>query len=94
MKFRHTTVLVLLGWYLMLPPISPSGVDSSAPLSRWTVYKDYDSIHLCVAGETQLRERGEREPNLTPALQFPRRQLEQFASADCIASDDPRLKEK
>jgi len=94
MSFRHAAVLALVVWYLMLPPISPRGVDVSAPLSRWTIYKDYDSIHLCVEGETQLRERGEREPNLTPPLQFPPRQLEQFAAADCVASDDLRLKEK
>jgi hypothetical protein len=94
MIFHHIAAIALVGWYLMIPPMSASGVDISAPLSRWTVYKNYDSIHLCVAGETQLRERGDREPNMTPPLQFPPRQLEQFASADCIASDDPRLKEK
>ena len=94
MRLRHTTALALVAWYLMLPPISLRGVDVSAPLPKWTMYQDYDSFLSCTVAETELHNRGWKDSSATPPLQFPRAQLEQFAAADCVVSNDPRLKAK
>jgi hypothetical protein len=48
MKPRHAAALVLVGWYLMMPPLSrdqPPGVD--APLSRWTQVGSLDTLEDC-----------------------------------------------
>jgi hypothetical protein len=70
MRLRHITSLALFGWYLMIPPINPSGVDTSAALSKWIVYKDYDSVAGCVSAQSELRQRAQQDPNVTPPLQF------------------------
>jgi hypothetical protein len=93
MNLRHTAALALVGWYLMIPPIGPSE-GKSEPLSKWTIYRDYDSLWICTAGEIELHKRAGGDPSVRPPLHFPPEQLKQFAAADCIASDDPRLKEK
>jgi hypothetical protein len=37
MKSRHTAVLLVVGWYLMVPPLSgPAGVATQAPFTLWT----------------------------------------------------------
>jgi len=92
MKSRHAAALALVGWYLITPPTNPTGVHPSQPLSKWVVYQDYDSFPTCLAAETELRRRGKQDPDVTPTLQFPPRQLQQFAAALCVAADDPRLK--
>ena len=92
MTLRHAPTIALVSWYLMMPPIKLNGVDVSAPLSSWTVYQDYDSFRACFAGETELRKRAEEDPSVQPQLQFPLKQLQQFGAADCIDSDDSRLK--
>lgn len=78
----------------MIPPITPNGVDVSAHLSKWTPYQDYDSLHSCVVAWSELKNRAAQNSNVTPPLEFPHRQLEQFAAAQCVASDDPDLKSK
>ena len=92
MRPRHAAALALVGWYLMVPPINLMGVHPSEPLSKWTVYQDYDSLRTCLAAENELHRRGEQDSSVTPPLQFPSKELQQFAAAFCIASDDPRLK--
>ncbi len=92
MKSCHAAALALVGWYLMIPPTSLSAVSESEPLSKWTVYQDYDSFQTCIVAKTELHRRGQRDPSVKPSLQFPPEQLQRFLAADCIASDDPRLK--
>jgi hypothetical protein len=89
---RHTAALALVGWYLMVPPrvIRPQApgqqtFDYGAPLSRWVVSSAYDTAHEC-EGARFLNRQGHRQ-NTDPLKA-------EFDAAQCIATDDPRLKEK
>jgi hypothetical protein len=80
--------LFLIGWYLMIPPLSGgSGAakyDRDAPLARWFVYGAYDSAHECEGSKFLNREGVKQRPQ--DALKGA------FDAAQCIATDDPRLK--
>ncbi len=85
MNLRHAAALALVGWYLMVPPEPPpDGMsDPSTPLSRWHTIGSFDCAQAC----ERIRAAAiEKEPRKL------RRAAEQ--NALCIASDDPRLKEK
>ena len=43
MNLRHAAALALVGWYLMVPPLS----NPSAPLSKWNLYRSYDTAREC-----------------------------------------------
>jgi hypothetical protein len=48
MKPRHAAALVLLGWYLMVPPTNgPNGFDVDVPLSWWRTLGLYASAEQC-----------------------------------------------
>ncbi len=80
--------LVLLGWYLMIPPLArsagPAKYDRDAPLGKWFVYGTYDSAHECEGSKWLNREGVKQKP------QDPMKAA--FDAAQCIATDDPRLK--
>jgi hypothetical protein len=90
MKPRHATALALLGWYLMTPPLrSPGGeLAPEAPLSKWRSPHAYDSARECErAKEAYVKsaKRGEQQASdrgFSAAILL----------AQCIASDDPRLR--
>ena len=104
MTLRHAAALALVGWYLMVPPYNDNFViDSRAPLSQWQVFMPYDDAATCEAVLT------DRVRVATTVLNHPERythdyrpgtadrfitQQRQFEFAQCIASDDPRRKEK
>jgi len=45
---RRAAALALVGWYLMVPPLShDGGVDDEAPLSKWFVLDRFDSAAKC-----------------------------------------------
>jgi len=78
MRKCYATALVLISWYLMLPPpVMPpvkdtSGnyqVNSAAPMSQWLKFKTFESEHGCKA---QLKK-------MQPYYK-------------CVKSDDPALK--
>jgi hypothetical protein len=83
MNPRHAGPLALVGWYPMAPPrtsdVGPLTFDESAPLSKWKAVGSYDSASDCNEGKKQ------------EFLQWTASLLE---AQQCIASDDPRLKEK
>lgn len=107
MNLHHAAALALVGWYLMVPPTlaetSCSGifstldrwmnkaahdkacedqskiVNSKAPISEWHEFMFFESLAECEA----LRQRGSA---LRPS--------DPLFSAQCIASDDPRVKQK
>jgi hypothetical protein len=87
--------LSLLGWYLMAPPIENLSANLSAPISRWDTITSYDSAYAC---ETQRRADVDRmqkviEGEITqgkPVAEGAR----EFAGEQCVATDDPRLKDK
>ncbi len=67
MNPRHAAALVLVGWYLMLPPFKPINtlppaftldslearvLNTEAPLSQWEIYQACDSADECEAAKT------------------------------------------
>ena len=67
MILRHAAALVLVGWYLMIPPLQNSvfGCDPNAPLTKWLKFRSFDSETACKDLLDQMR--GERE---TPRTDF------------------------
>jgi hypothetical protein len=99
MKPRHTAALALVGWYLMMPPPYWSKTNPrNAPLKEWTLFGRYDSAQECsderskmirVQSMALLSDLAEGVSDANrPSLSL------DFKHAQCIASDDPRLKEK
>jgi hypothetical protein len=91
-KLRHGTALALAGWYLIAPPVKPcpgecgadrQQIDLRAPLSRWQLIESFDSAEICKQYEVELKLTASTNIAWTRAHQ-----------SECIASDDPRLKEK
>jgi hypothetical protein len=97
MKPRHAAALVLLAWYLMVPPPLHHGnppVDLEAPLSKWRLFSMHDSAAECEKGLVAFYKLAKAELIANPADEGDRVQFYQLESLQCVASDDPRLKEK
>ncbi len=97
MNLRHAAALALVGWYLMTPPplVPPRGevlVDALAPLSNWRVFHAYDSAKQCEQQHSAMFDEAKGHQNSTDASE--RAVFQMAMSAQCIATDDPRLKEK
>jgi hypothetical protein len=71
MRFRHAAARALLGWYLMVPPLSQKGPDSvglppdtAAPYSKWEyspIRDHFDTEEDCkneLHGRQELTARG------------------------------------
>ena len=94
MKLHHAGALALVGWYLMLPPSHshiPDEPDTGAPLRKWHIIgSSFDSAAECEIAKVDLEKKLEqhlgKQGNMTK-LMF----LDHGA---CVATDDPRLKEK
>lgn len=91
MKSRHAAALAL--WYLMMPPLPRSssgeiGSDLSRPLSEWRFSVNvYDTESNCNKEIDAINERA-----VTWARDH--HTMLDLSHAQCIAADDPRLKEK
>jgi hypothetical protein len=107
MNLRHAAALALVGWYLMSPPIGTNREFLyQAPLHNWHVAKPFDSAKECetylqglidLASHSQvnmgdhtvdldalIRQSGSTRERVLIGLQY----------EQCVATDDPRLKEK
>jgi hypothetical protein len=101
----HAGALSLVGWYLMLPslqfvgpgndPYSVAIVDDAAPLSRWPPMMTFKTLQECHNFSTGLArnmrrsvktERDKRDVETLIGIWLGRYQ--------CVATEDPRLKEK
>jgi hypothetical protein len=102
MKPCHAAALALVGWYLMVPPYGsyhkpPLGrftVYTDAPLAEWTVDSGYDKADECNKVQQTFQARGapdERKYKLGSEYWAV---VASLSFAQCIASDDPRLKGK
>ena len=87
MNLRHAAALTLVGWYLMMPPTGrdyPLG-NVDAPLSQWlkrpTIYRDKEECEHVLDRHRRLTN----STNKQTAVKY-------YKQAQCIASDDPRLK--
>ena len=84
MKLRHAAGFLLDGWYLMVAPSKEGNIDFSAPLTQWKLSNSYDSAASCDRHKKreiahQCREGGGFFCEL-------------MKHAECVTSDDPRLK--
>ena len=86
MKPRHAAVLALVGWYLMMPPLTPDSASDCNSLRDKMQKAAHDPAALAQVNKETAR-RGEPPLDLKFAL-------ESTHEAFCIASDDPRLKQK
>jgi len=103
MKLRHAAALALVGWYLMTPPpllpLPAKGdpqPDLRAPLSEWHRPNwVFATEHECLAKQAELRKIWWTNVTDIPPEKITARQMTWWVkNAQCIASDDPRLKSK
>jgi hypothetical protein len=105
MKPRHATALALVGWYLMLPPLHFVGpanhpyslaiVDSAAPLSGWLPMMIFKTLQECDNFSTRLARNLRNSVNTERDKKDVETLIEIWLDKyQCVATDDPRLKEK
>jgi hypothetical protein len=102
---RHAAALVLVGWYLLIPPVfSPMGGhprafnDLNAPINRWDIQGSFNSDASCEKEKARIRK--EAPLRLNFAHEHPEQDqngniaavAEAWQRSECVASDDPRLK--
>src|SRR5579859_7550255 len=46
-KLHHAAASVLVGWYLITPPIKGASVELRAPLAEWIIESRHDSAAEC-----------------------------------------------
>jgi hypothetical protein len=96
MKPRHAFALALVGWYLLLPPLvnAPYKVDTEAPLASWKVYQTFDTRDECDKSRLAVRDKYEHTASapVGSIKKGTRAFALQMTFAQCISSDDPRLK--
>jgi hypothetical protein len=95
MKFHHAAALALLGWYLMLPrALWVNGklvIQDRAPLSTWYNKASFDTARECREFLYAVKQVGSQHVTKDPEVIAAWK--EGMAAGQCIASDDPRLKE-
>ena len=84
MRYLHVAALALLGWYVIMPPASSP--DPNVPLSQWKIVKKFESELECKEQEEFWHLYAKQPPNNYDWARNPR------SYAQCVASDDPRLK--
>ena len=96
MNPRHAAALALVGWYLMLAPAQGGRFIPDAPLSQWIQAGGFDTASKCeqvrsLANQKFSDKFAAYDPD-TLHKADPVRAVDSISR--CIASDDPRLKEK
>jgi hypothetical protein len=91
MKLRHAAALALVGWYLMIPSSTlPPGVAYKEPLRKWQIVRGFDTANDCDDFLSTFFESSQQKQ----ALNILEPAYRDYMFAECIATDDPRLKEK
>jgi len=99
MKPRHAAALALVGWYLLVPPLTSGTVLRNAPLSQWEQVKSFDTADACEKNVTFLGsiydseavKRAAAETGKAADLAVGKKRMD---AAICISTDDSRLKGK
>jgi hypothetical protein len=101
MKLHYAAALALVGWYLLAPPVQ-EGSDGSgktfywandkAPLPEWRQIGSYDAAQACDAAKWKHLADTARTTDTKSDYQSAF--VLSDSAAQCIATDDPRLKEK
>ena len=103
MSLRHAAALALVGWYLMVPPYEgrisdPASVvvNDRAAISKWEISDSFDSANDCADQRMRSQSAASKYPDSMLRAPKTSHQLTvaRFMFATCIATDDPRLKEK
>jgi hypothetical protein len=97
MRFRPAAALALVGWHLLEPPFKASAsfasngkydAVSEAPLSKWYHVASFDEARLCEMAR-HLRTAASKDAEANGGHKVVAA-IGQYA--ECIATDDPRLK--
>jgi hypothetical protein len=91
MTFRHAGALALVGWYLMFPPLSSDPtkvIEPGLALSHWRQAVAFDSAKECEDVKLKFLSLAPLPPRYKILENIPG-----FGFAQCVSSDDPRLKE-
>jgi hypothetical protein len=99
MRLRHVAAFALVGFYLITPPVTESGlfvaVDPRLSLSMWDIQGTFDTKDECEKQRAQLKE-----DNPEPTGPWHRgdavrnSQAQALRNGQCVSTDDPRLKKK
>jgi hypothetical protein len=105
MNLRHAAALALVGWYLIAPPVrqpksEPPYLDDHAEYRAWRILHSFKTRSECESGKERV-VRDAENGDLTDLSggvagvldENPKPWLVQQIEAQCIATDDPRLKE-
>jgi hypothetical protein len=76
-KLTHIAPLVLVGWYLLVPPSQ----DTNLPISQWNHIGSFDTAAECEKNRVDLHRQNLNDPAKDQLILL----------SECIASDDPRL---
>ena len=91
MKTRHAAAFAVVGWYLITPPSTlPLNVSYKAPLRKWRIVRGFDTADDCQDFLGTFSEDSQQKQ----ALNMLEPAYRDYMFAECIATDDPRLKEK
>ncbi len=89
MKLRHAGALAFVGWYLMIPPAAlPPGVAYKQPLRKWQILRVFDTADSCEDFLSTFFE----DSQLKQSLNTLEPAYRDYMFAECVATDDPRLK--
>ena len=95
MNLRHAAALALVGWYLMIPPHpTDTTLDSDAPLSKRRVYDAFDTAATCDTARASEEQDWKSKADADPDNALAKFLVKSLLTSQCIATDDPRLKEK
>jgi hypothetical protein len=95
MKTHHLAGLVLIGWYMMVPPLvnAPYKIDTEAPLTSWKVYQTFDTADQCKQSLSTAKSKYNQ--TATAPIGTIKRGSRAFALqmvfGQCVKSDDRRL---
>jgi hypothetical protein len=93
----HAAALALVGWYLMVPPVSsPGKLNETAPLSKWSQDSAYDTAANCeqyrmtmALTSGQFAAVFSKDERASATAKF---NEDRFLDGHCVATEDPRLK--
>jgi hypothetical protein len=96
-KVRHTVAIALIGWYLMVPPVTrgPNGIYQAVldgPLSQWRKHGPYETLAKCTQAQAALLKAAESKIREND-IESIESQFSAYTS-QCVASNDPRFKAK
>ena len=94
MKLRHAAALALVGFYLMVPPYSerPIPLKNLPPLSKWSIYQRYNTLDECRQVRSDITSGWLQDSPPDFVQRFGNNFKSTFARAECVVTNDPRLK--